>query len=166
MNLFKEYGMRQTTPNTMRAAALDRFGGIETITMQTLPVPEVGPEEVLIRVESAGVGAWDPFEREGGFAKRFGTGEKFPYVLGTEGAGTVVQVGEQVNGFKEGDRVYAAVLANPKGGFYADFAAVKADNVSHVPGKLTTEQAGVMVSDALTALQGFRDWRATWPQKP
>src|SRR5882724_4809963 len=157
MNLFKEYGMRQTIPNTMRAAAIDHFGGIETITLQTLPVPEVGPEEVLIRVESAGVGAWDPFEREGGFAKRFGTGEKFPYVLGTDGAGTVVQVGEQVNGFKEGDRVYAAVLANPKGGFYAEFTAVKADNVSHVPGKLTTEQAGVMPSDALTALQGLDD---------
>jgi NADPH:quinone reductase and related Zn-dependent oxidoreductases len=103
------------------------------------------------------VGAWDPFEREGGFAKRFGTHEKFPYVLGTDGAGTVVQVGEQVNGFKEGDRVYAAVLANPKGGFYAEFAAVKADNVSHVPDKLTTEQAGVMPSDALTALQGLDD---------
>src|ERR1700734_1673346 len=157
MNLFKEIGMRQTTPNTMRAAALDRFGGIETITMQTLPVPAVGPEEVLIRVESAGVGVWDPFEREGGFAKRFGTHEKFPYVLGTEGAGTVVQVGEQVKGFKEGDRVYAVVLANPKGGFYAEFAAVKADNVSHVPDKLTTEQAGVMPSDALTALQGLDD---------
>jgi NADPH:quinone reductase len=68
-----------------------------------------------------------------------------------------VQVGEQVNGFKEGDRVYAAVLANPKGGFYAEFAAVKADNVSQVPGKLTTEHAGVMVSDALTALQGLDD---------
>jgi len=141
----------------MRAAAIDRFGGIETITLQTLPVPEVGPDELLIRVESAGVGAWDPFEREGGFAKRFGTGEKFPYVLGTDGAGTVVKVGEQVNGFKEGDRVYAAVLANPKGGFYAELAAVKADNVARVPGKLTTEQAGVMVSDALTALQGLDD---------
>jgi NADPH:quinone reductase len=149
--------MRQTTANTMRAAALHRFGGLETITMQTLPVPEVGAEEVLIRVESAGVSAWDPFEREGGFARRFGTHEKFPYVLGTDGAGTVVQVGEQVTGFKEGDRVYAAVLANPKGGFYAEFAAVKADNVSQVPDKLTTEQAGVMPTDALTALQGLDD---------
>jgi len=149
--------MRQTRPDTMQAAAIDRFGGTETITLQTLPVPEVGPDEVLIRVESAGVGAWDPFERDGGFTKRFGTGEKFPYVLGTDGAGTVVQVGEQVNGFKEGDRVYAAVLANPKGGFYAEFAAVKADNVSRVPDKLTTEQAGVMLSDALTALQGLDD---------
>src|ERR1700693_5212277 len=155
MNLFKESGMRQTIPNTMQTAAIDRFGGIETIAMQTLPVPEVGPDEVLIRVESAGVGAWDPFEREGGFARRFGTHEKFPYVLGTDGAGTVVQVGEQVNGFKESDGVYASVLANPKGGFYAEFNAVKADNVSHVPDKLTTEQAGAMPSDAMTALPGL-----------
>ncbi len=147
--------MRQTTAKTMQAAAIDRFGGIETIALQTLPVPEAGPDEILIRVESAGVGAWDPFEREGGFAKRFGTHEKFPYVLGTDGAGMVAQVGDQVKGFKEGDRVYAAVLANPKGGFYAEFAAVKADNVSHVPDKLTTEQAGVLLSDALTALQGL-----------
>ncbi len=37
--------MKQTTPNTMRAAAIDHFGGIETIKLQTLPVPEVGPDE-------------------------------------------------------------------------------------------------------------------------
>lgn len=147
--------MRQTTPKTMQAAAIDRLGGIETITPQTLPVPEVGPDEVLIRVESAGVGVWDPFEREGGFAAMLGIEPKFPYVLGTDGAGTVAAVGEQVSGFKEGDRVYAAALANPKGGFYAEYAAVKADNVSHVPAQLTTEQAGVMACDALTALRGL-----------
>ena len=149
--------MRQTTPKTMQAAAIDRFGGIETITLQTLPVPEVGPDEVLIRVESAGVGVWDPFEREGGFAEMFGIEPKFPYVLGTDGAGTVAAVGEQVSRFKEGDRVYAVTLANPKGGFYAEYAAVKADNVSHVPDKLTTEQAGVMPCDAMTALRGLDD---------
>ena len=149
--------MRQTTPKTMQAAAIDRFGGIETMTPQTLPVPEVGPDEVLIRVESAGVGVWDPFEREGGFAAMLGIEPKFPYVLGTDGAGTVAAVGEQVSRFKEGDRVYAAALANPKGGFYAEYAAVKADNVSHVPAQLTTEQAGVMACDALTALRGLDD---------
>jgi len=149
--------MRPTTQNTMQAAALDRFGGLETITLQTLPVPAVGPDEVLIRVESAGVAAWDAFEREGGFAKLFGIEPKFPYVLGTDGAGTVAAVGAQVSRFKEGDRVYAAALTNPKGGFYAEYAAVKADNVSLVPDKLTTEQAGVMPSDALTALRGLDD---------
>jgi NADPH2:quinone reductase len=147
----------QTIPNTMRAAAIDRFGGIETITLQTLPVPEVGPDEVLIRVESAGVGAWDPFEREGGFAQEFGVEPKFPYVLGSDGAGTVATVGEHVSRFKVGDRVYALELANPKGGFYAEYAAVKADNVSRIPDKLTVEQAGAMPSDALTALQGLEE---------
>ena len=149
--------MRQTTPKTMKAVAIDRFGGIETLTLQTLPVPEVGPDEVLIRVESADVGVWDPFEREGGFATMLGIEPKFPYVLGTDGAGTVAAVGEQVSRFKKGDRVYAVALANPKGGFYAEYAAVKADNVSHVPAKLTTEQAGVMACDALTALRGLDD---------
>src|SRR5437762_2345744 len=145
--------IKRTT--SMRAAALDRFGGVETIQMKTLPIPEPGPDEVLLRVESAGVGAWDPFEREGEFAKLFGTKPKFPYVLGSEGAGTVAAVGEQVRGFKEGDRAYALALTNPKGGFYAEYAAVKADNVSPIPKKLTVEQAGVMPSDALTALRGL-----------
>src|SRR5512138_1120330 len=117
----------QTIPKDMQAAAIDRFGGVDTIKLQTLPVPEVGPDEVLIHVESAGVGVWDPFEREGGFAEMFGTKPKFPYVLGSEGAGTVANVGERVRRFKPGDRVYAAALMNPKGGFYAEYAVVAAD---------------------------------------
>src|SRR5262245_34241362 len=149
--------MRQTTPNTMKAVAIDRFGGPETITLQTLPVPEVGPDEILIRVESAGVGVWDPFEREGGFARLFGIKPTFPYVLGSDGAGTVAAAGEQASGFKEGDRVYALALMNPKGGFYAEYVAVKADNASPVPGQLTVEQAGAMPVDAITALCGLDD---------
>jgi NADPH:quinone reductase-like Zn-dependent oxidoreductase len=147
--------IKRTTEATMSAAALDRFGGVETIQMKTLPVPEPGPDEVLLRVESAGVGVWDPFEREGEFAKMFGTKPRFPYVLGSDGAGTVAAVGAQVHRFKEGDRAYAMALANPKGGFYAEYAAVKADNVSPIPKKLTVEQAGAMPSDALTALRGL-----------
>jgi NADPH:quinone reductase-like Zn-dependent oxidoreductase len=145
--------IKRTT--TMRAAALDRFGGVETIQMKTLPVPEPGPDEILLRVESAGVGVWDPYEREGEFAKMFGTKPRFPYVLGSDGAGTIAAVGEEVHNFKEGDRAYALALANPKGGFYAQYAAVKAENVSRIPKKLTVEQAGVMPVDALTALRGL-----------
>jgi NADPH:quinone reductase-like Zn-dependent oxidoreductase len=149
--------MKHATNNTMKAVAIDRFGGPERLTLETLPVPEVGPDEVLIRVESADVAVWDPFEREGGFAKLYGTKPRFPYVLGTDGAGTVAAIGDRVSRFKKGDRVYGVALMNPKGGFYAEYAAVKADNVSHVPGKLTTEQAGVMPCDALTALTGLDD---------
>jgi NADPH:quinone reductase len=143
--------------STMKAVALDRFGGLETMKLQMLPVPEVGPNEVLIHVEWAGVGQWDPFEREGGFAKVFGIEPKFPYVLGSDGAGTVADVGDRVKGFTPGDRVYAFGLVNPKGGFYAEYAAVKAEDVSRIPGNLTTQQAGAMPVDAMTALRGLDD---------
>jgi NADPH:quinone reductase-like Zn-dependent oxidoreductase len=139
----------------MHAAAIDEFGG--PITPHVLPVPEVAADEVLVRVESAGVGVWDSFEGEGGFAQMFGTQGKFPYVLGSDGAGTVADVGRDVSGFKKGDPVYACGLVNPKGGFYAEYAAVKADTVSRIPGQLTVEQAGALASDGLTALQGLDD---------
>lgn len=147
--------LKQATETTMRAAALDRFGGVETIQIKTLPIPQPGPDEVLLRVESAGVGVWDPYEREGEFAKMFQTEPRFPYVLGSDGAGTVAAVGEQVHNLKAGDRAYALALANPKGGFYAEYAAVKAENASPIPRKLSVEQAGVMPVDALTALRGL-----------
>lgn len=141
-------------PKTMRAAAIDRFGGVENLHVETLPLPEVGPDEVLIRVETAGVGVWDPFEREGGFAKLLGTTPRFPYVLGSEGAGSVVAAGNKVKGFKAGDRVYAMSLATSKG-FYAEYAVAKVEHVSRIPGKLSTDQAGVMVVDSVTALRGL-----------
>ena len=146
-----------TRQKTMRAAAIDRFGGPEVLAVKTLPIPEVGPDEILVRVESAGVGAWDPYEREGGFAAMLGIEPKFPYVLGSDGAGTVAAVGEEVSRFTEGDRVYAMTVGNPKGGFYAEYTAVKADDASLIPDNLTTEQAGAMPADAVTALQGLDD---------
>ena len=149
--------MNAKIPDTMRAAAIDEFGGAERIALQTLPVPKAGADEIVIRVETAGVAVWDTLEREGGFAEMFGLKPVFPYVLGTDGAGTVAALGEQVTRFHEGDRVCASVLVNPKGGFYAEYAVVNSDNAMHVPDKLTTEQAGVMLSDALTGLQGLDD---------
>jgi len=140
---------------TMRAVALDRFGGPETLQVQSVPTPEIGPDEILIHVAAAGVGAWDPFEREGGFVEVLGRTPKFPYVLGTDGAGTVAAVGGEVKEFKVGDRVYAMELGNPKGGFYAEYAAVKADNAAGIPGALTMEQAAVLPTDAITALAGL-----------
>ena len=139
----------------MRAVALDKFGGPEALKIQDLPLPEIEAKEVLIQVEAAGIGAWDQYEREGGFVEITGIKPTFPYVLGTDGAGTIAAVGKDVSRFKEGDRVYAAQLANPKGGFYAQYAAVNADNASLIPGNLSIEQAAVLPTDALTALTGL-----------
>jgi NADPH2:quinone reductase len=149
--------VKEVEQKIMRAAAIDGFGGPEMVTLHTLPVPEVGPDEVLIRVESAGVAVWDPYEIQGGFAEMTGTRPKFPYVPGSDGAGTVAAVGENVRRFHEGDRVYAFGLANPKGGFYAEYTAVTEDNVSPIPGNVPTDQAGVMPWDAMTALRGLDD---------
>jgi NADPH:quinone reductase-like Zn-dependent oxidoreductase len=81
----------------------------------------------------------------------------FPYVLGSEGAGTIAAVGEQVSRFQEGDRVYAVGFLNPKGGFYAEYSAVDANLVSPIPEPLTMAQAGVMSGIAITALRGLED---------
>ena len=145
----------QAKAQTMRAVALDEFGGPEALKIQNLPIPEIEANEVLIHVEAAGVGAWDPFEREGRFVEIMGIKPTFPYVLGTDGAGTIAAVGKDVTRFKEGDRVYAAQLANPKGGFYAQYAAINSDNVSLIPGQMSIEQAAVLPTDALTALTGL-----------
>jgi NADPH2:quinone reductase len=142
---------------TMRAIAIDRFGGVETLTLKTIPIPEIGPEDVLVRLEFAGVGEWDPFEREGGYAQMMGMEPDFPYVLGSEGAGTVAAVGEQVSGLAPGDRVYAIGFLNPRGGLYAEYVAIRADLVSPVPGTLTTEQAAVVGGVGITALRGLDD---------
>lgn len=142
-------------PDNMEAIAIDRFGSIDELNSQRLPVPEIDPDEVLIRVEWAGLGSWDVEEREGKYAEYLGE-PTFPYVLGWEGAGTVVSIGEQVIRFKEGDPVYAANFPKPNGGgFYATYAAVKAECVSNITENLPADQAAVMAVDAITAMTGL-----------
>jgi NADPH:quinone reductase-like Zn-dependent oxidoreductase len=149
--------MNQTLNKTMKAVAIDRFGGIETLKTRQLPIPDVGSNEVLVRVEAAGVGVWDPFEREGGFAKEYNVQPTFPLVLGSDGAGTVEAVGDVVQSLKKGDRVYGIALMNPKGGFYAQYIVLKETNLSRIPvkAKLTMVQAGAMPVDAITGLTGL-----------
>jgi NADPH:quinone reductase len=150
-------------PDAMRAVAIDRFGGIDELELRTLPVPQPEPGEVLIRLEYAGVGEWDPFEREGGYAAMQGTDPRFPYVLGSEGSGTVAAVGERVTHLREGDRVCAVGFLNPRGGFYAEYAVVDAALVRPVPQGMSMAQAGAMSGVALTALRGLEDTLALRP---
>ena len=84
-------------PRTMFAAAIDRFGGPEVITPHALPVPAVDAGEILIAVDTAGVGRWDADVREGYYAARK---PHFPLVLGFDGAGIVAAVGSRVRRLK------------------------------------------------------------------
>jgi NADPH:quinone reductase len=150
-----------TTPkNKMRAVAIDRFGGPDVLSVTNIPVPEPEPDQILVRVESAGIGVWDFAEREGILAKMFGIQAKFPWVLGSEGAGRVVAVGDKVSDFRKGDLVYGDVwstTAPTKRGFYAEYAALNVDNAWPIPSGVTTEQAGALLIDGATALRGLDD---------
>lgn len=149
--------MKQSIPTTMQAVALNRFGGTEVLENQRVPVPELGSGEVLLRLEVAGVGEWDAFEREGGYAEMLGSEPTFPYILGSEGAGYVAAVGEGVTTLRPGEAVYASSFLNPKGGFYAEYVAVDAAQIAPIPAGMTMEGAGVMSGVALTALRGLDD---------
>ena len=143
-----------TIPTTMRDAAIDGFGGPEVLKLRTLPVPAPAAGEVLIRIDTAGVGSWDA-EIRGGWSP--GGKIEFPYVLGYEGSGTVTSLGSHEHRFKIGDHVYAYSWNNPKGGFYAEYAAVPAEKVELIPKRLDLVHAGAMPISGLTALQGIDD---------
>jgi NADPH:quinone reductase len=141
-------------PKNMRAAAIDRFGGPEVLSIHLLPVPVPDAREVLIAVGTAGVGGWDAEMREG-WSPSGRT--RFPFVLGTDGSGTVAAIGSRIRRFKIGDRVYAYSFDNPKGGFYAEYVAVSAEKVAQIPKRLDLEHAGAIPTTGLTALQGVDD---------
>jgi NADPH:quinone reductase len=141
-------------PATMRAAAIDRFGGPEGLSIHTLPVPEPNAQEVLIALDVAGVGIWDAGLRKGTWAEG---DEDFPLILGVDGAGTVVAVGARVERLAVGDYVCSYSYGNSKGGFYAEYVAVSAGKVAPVPDALDEIHAGAIPTIGLTALQGVDD---------
>src|SRR5215831_7380015 len=143
--------MDTSIPQTMRAAAIDRYGGPDVIRMHALPVPQPKDDEVLIRLDTAGIGVWDPYVRAG----ELELGEShFPLVLGNDGAGVVAAVGSKVQRFAPGDLVYAYGL---EGGFYAEYVAVKEAEVAPIPQGLAPDEAGALGADGITALHGLED---------
>ncbi|GAA0611075.1 zinc-dependent alcohol dehydrogenase family protein [Virgibacillus siamensis] len=141
----------------MKAAVLQRFGDAEELVLQNISVPAIGSNDVLIQVDCAGLGEWDVFEREGGYAEMLGLESVFPYVLGSEGAGTVVAVGEKVSEFTIGDKVCGVGFLNAKGGFYAEYVALNSNYVSPLSDHLTLQKASSISGVGLTALRGLED---------
>jgi NADPH2:quinone reductase len=145
----------QPVPKTMRAAAIGRFGGPEVLSLHSLPVPVPEAGEVLIAVDTAGVGKWDAAIRDGWSPS--GRRPHFPLVLGTDGAGLVAAHGARVRHVAVGDRVYSYSWDNKKGGFYAEYVAVPAHTVAPIPEGLDLKHAGAIPTTGLTALQGIDD---------
>ena len=144
----------QTTGAEMAAAVIDRFGPPSVLHLGRVPVPEPGPNEVLIALHAAGVGSWDESIRDGSW--RFGR-TRFPLVIGTDGAGVVVAKGSRVKRFRIGDHVYAASTENARGGYYAQYIAASETHVARVPRRLDFVHAAALVYPGLTALRGVND---------
>lgn len=142
----------QTSSQQMKAMAVDEFGGSDKLTLHTLPVPTVDAGEVLIRVEVAGVGVWDAMERDGDLVYNE---VHFPRVLGGECAGTIAAVGDGVERFAVGDRVYAQSFMNDKGGSYAQYVVVSEKTVAPMPDGLDMLMAGGLPIAGATALSNL-----------
>lgn len=134
-------------PQAMLAAAIDRGGGPEVLTIHRLPVPKPRAGQVLIAVHAAGIGVWEAQTRE-----HPGARAHFPLVLGSDAAGTIAAIGPGVHGFKVGDAVYG--LAN---GSYAEYATAQAENIARIPKGIDFMHAGALAVSGLSALEGIDD---------
>ena len=123
-------------PQTMRAVAIDRPGGPEVLTPVTVPVPETGQGQILIRVAWAGVNRPDALQRAGSYAPP-PTASPLP---GLEAAGTVAAVGPGVARWRAGD----AVCALLPGGGYAEYAVTPADHALPVPAGMGLREAACL----------------------
>ncbi len=136
-----------SVPNTMAAAAIDQGGGPDVLSIHRLPVPKPNAGEVLIAVQAAGVGVWEASMRQNP-----GAHVQFPLVLGSDGSGTIVEVGSGVTGFKVGEQVYGT-----KAAFDAEYATARAENIAPVPRGIGFTEAGILAISGLSALQGIDD---------
>jgi NADPH2:quinone reductase len=125
----------------MRAVVASRPGGPEVLELVWLPDPQPGPGEVVVAVAVAGVNFIDTYRRSGVYATTY------PHVVGSEGSGRVVTVGEGVASPLVGRRVCWATNA----GSYAELAVVKASDAMLVPDEVDDTAAAALSMQGLTA---------------
>ncbi|KAH0949221.1 hypothetical protein HN011_007531 [Eciton burchellii] len=123
----KENGEEKPTPEPkdMRAIVLNGFGGLKSVKALRKPEPNFGEGEVLIRVKACGLNFQDLMARQGAIDSP----PKTPFIMGSECAGDIEQVGEGVENFKVGDRV----VALPDHKAWAELVAVPATSVFALP---------------------------------
>ena len=140
----------------MKAIAINEFGGRDTLHLMDLPMPEIKPGEILVKVKAAGVNPVDWKIREGYIKDLFPY--EFPIILGWDAAGIVEQAGEEVTRFKEGDEIFA-YCRKPmvQGGAYAEYIVLEEEHAAIKPKNISFEEAASIPLAALTAYQALFD---------
>ncbi len=146
----------EDVPSTMRAIAQDRYGRPDVLELRTMPTPRCDDDRVLIRVVAASLNIYDWHMTTGTpYLARTLAGFTKPKraVPGADVAGVVVHVGQNVTGFRVGDRVFGDVGF----GALAEYASVNPKAITQMPAGIGFEQAAAVPLAGLTALQGLRD---------
>ena len=124
------------TPNSIRAIQILQNSSDQSLQLAEYPLPSPSASQVLIKVAAAGVNRPDLMQRLGFYPPPPGA----PEILGLEIAGTVMDSGADVAGFKTGDKICALV----SGGGYAEYCLAEADCCLPVPQNLSfVEAAGL-----------------------
>jgi NADPH:quinone reductase-like Zn-dependent oxidoreductase len=132
----------------MRAARILQFGSPTVILYSDIDRPEVGDDQVLVRVAAAGVGPWDALIREG----KSVLPQPLPLTLGSDLSGLVEAIGSAVLGFQIGDEVYG-VTNKRFTGAYAEYALASAGMIARKPRNLNFLEAASAPVVGVTAWQ-------------
>jgi NADPH:quinone reductase-like Zn-dependent oxidoreductase len=143
---------------SMKAVVQDRFGPPEVLRLADVDVPEIGPEDVLVRVHAAALNPYDWHMLRGDplvarlIPGAVGLAKPRQRVAGLDAAGRVEAVGADVRGYQAGDEVLGFCP-----GAFAEYARAKEGKVVPKPPGLTFEQAAAIPIAATTALRGIRE---------
>ena len=139
----------------MKAIVQDRYGSADVLELRDIPDPEVGDEDVLVRVRAAGCGpdVWHLMTGLPYFVRLMPGFHKLRAgVRGRDVAGVVETVGAKVTGLQAGDEVMGIVE-----GSFAELALGRPDKLVRKPARLSFEEAAAVPISGLTALQAIRD---------
>lgn len=145
--------MSRSTTISRAAQFIGSFGGLEALEVQEVPVPDVGRGQIRVRVTAAGLNPMDWFmTSDADTAARFGL--SLPCGFGSDYAGVVDEIGDEVSGFRVGDRVFGSAFSRS----VADFVVVnapghigKGGDVHHTPDGLDDRTAGALSIAGVTA---------------
>ena len=136
----------------MKAVRYHRYGGSEVLQYEEAPRPMPGPTQVLVKVAATSFNPVDAGIRGGYLAQVYQV--SFPHVPGVDVAGTIVEIGEGVAGWKVGDAV-VAFLPLDADGAAAEFALVPAESLAAAPTSVPLADAAALPVPALTAWQAL-----------
>lgn len=133
----------------MKAIQIHEYGDADVLRYEDAEKPQIQPDDVLIRVAATSFNPVDAKIRAGFMKDQMP--KTLPFILGWDCAGTIEEIGANVKNFKAGDEVFA-MMDFARGGSYAEYVAVNANQVALKPKSLSFVESAALPMVAQTAL--------------